>query len=171
MMRHSLTVKGVGAVIALGGFLILYALAVEGYRLALVWREAEATGQGGIARANAILLLLLVLFSSASLVGGSLLLLSRSRGRLLSLAALVPQSVWLGLPRFQYRLTPIGFCGVSISRIGSLFQYGFAFDGKTKFDIGFDLVQDWYVRMNLLSVLLMALLLSFSDRNSKQPVV
>jgi len=165
-MRKSLAVKGVGAVIALGGVLILYALTGEGYRLALVWREAEATGQGGIAWANAFLLLLFFIFASTGLVGGGLLLLSMRRGRLLSLAALVPQCVWLALPRFQYRFTPIGFCGVSLSRIGSLFQYGLLIDGKTRFDIGFDAVQDWHVRVNFVAVLLMALLLSFSRQQN-----
>lgn len=158
-MRNSPAVKCVGAVIALGAVLILYALAGEAYRLATIWREAEATGQGGMARANAALLLLFFILSSMGLVGGGQLLLSITGGRPLGIAAMVPQFVWLSLPGFQYRLTPFGFGGISISKIGTLFQYGLLFNGKTRFGIGFETVQNWSVGVNLVAVLLATLLL------------
>jgi hypothetical protein len=158
------TLRIVGGALVAAGAVALFALGRSASELMAVWDRAVATGQGGIARANAGFLVAFASLVSFGIAGGVQFLRRRSSGYWLSLVGMVPQIVALMVPGFQYRYALFGFLAVGLAGVDDHLRAGFQFEGGTQLHVGFEALPFWAVQINVGAAAALALIIGMKRR-------
>jgi hypothetical protein len=158
--------RSIGAVLAIGGVLTLVNVGRSALQISAVWHQAMAAGQGGVLWGVTVLLVVFALLGSLSTVGGVQLLLRRPTGYWLGLVGLLPQTLSIVVPGFQYRFAMIGFVGAGAYSTKPLVRVGLHVEWGTQLSVAFEPATEWAAFCNLGALVAVVFLVILRRRSS-----